>query len=194
MSDSDYDEDEDYYNQNSSDEETESNEGDLSEEETKEEEQNIYNQKISFSDVERTSSDIGGLITKINKGEFGNKRGKLLERINAMSVTPEERFQILLHQDSREFTDRKLTRFFSIVRNLVLDGHIQDYGRYNPLALVLSLSAITQTESGYTISNERINSINKLLRNVDIIDIPSILRYCRWWLNFLVENRVRLIQ
>lgn len=144
-----------------------------------------------FEQLQQTTSDFGNLGTRIAQGDFDRskgKRAKLLELLKIISATPEKRFEVFLLQEAREFSRIIPDKFFSMVQGVVSNGLVPNYGRYSPLGMVLGLMAL----SGREISAGQIGKIQKILENTDNVDMAVVLKYARWWQDFMRKNPMRL--
>lgn len=145
-----------------------------------------------FEQIQMTSSSFGQLGTTISGGEYDrDKKGrkKLLNRLNIISASPEQRFEYLLLQDMRDYKGRIPEKYFEFVGGLVQQGLIPNYGRYNPLAMAMSLYVLNPDLSISEQKMERAKTVITKFSDFDLpVFLPGMLKYIRWWKNFMQEN------
>lgn len=137
-----------------------------------------------FDQIQMTSSTFGNLGTKIQAGEYDRKAGnyrKLLQKLNIISASPEQRFEVLLLQDMRDFKGKIPEKFFNFIGALIQAGKIPNYGRYNPLAITLGMMVLDDDKN---ISEVSLKKVKGIIEGIETVSIPAVIKYARWWKNF----------
>ena len=116
-------------------------------------------------------------------GRGRDGRAKLLDYLNTINATPEQKFESLLLQNMHEYAapDMIPDKYFTATTAAIQRGDIQNYGRYNPLGLALGLMAIGDARK---LSKDSLKPVKKIIKKFDTINMAGVLKYARWWENY----------
>ena len=149
-------------------------------------------QTISYSDTLRTGGS--NLMTTIANAEKGKQLS--LAALNAQfrfnGMSNHDRFMHYITWFSKEYEGDIDVRMANAVQTLTERGAISHPERKSALALMFSLQAMDTTTG--TIDQRKLDEVIAVIRTRSHITPPAVIRYCRWWTEFLKKQPIHFEQ